>query len=115
MAFIDYDGAIDSVQIPIRQQEVEETNKSNKEGIKRSISLGWSALGRHSSILRGSLPLRSRRKDFNQSVLPVMTYGSETWTRSKLLERKLKSGQRRMERLMVVIYVGDKRTDGQRK
>ena len=61
------------------------------------------------NILRGSLPLCLKRKVFKQCVLPIMTYGSETWTTTKLLERKLVSAQRGMERLMLGISLRDRK------
>ena len=38
-----------------------------------------------------------------------MTYGSETWTLTKPLERKLRSAQRGMERLMLGVTIMDKK------
>ncbi|XP_037803636.1 uncharacterized protein LOC119598084 [Penaeus monodon] len=38
-----------------------------------------------------------------------MTYGSKTWTTTKIQERKLASAQRRMERLVLGISLRDKR------
>ena len=86
-----------------------QTNTSFETEIKRRIKLGWSAFGRHSNILRGSLPLCLKRKVFNQCVLSVMTYGSETWTTILGTERKLTSTQRAMERLMLGVRLRDKK------
>ena len=38
-----------------------------------------------------------------------MTYGSETWTTTRLLERKLISAQRGMERSMMGISLRDRK------
>ena len=37
-----------------------------------------------------------------------LTYGSEIWSLTKALERKLQSAQRRMERIMLDITWGDR-------
>ena len=86
-----------------------QTKTSFEAEIKRRIRLGWSAFGRHKNIFSGSLPLCLKRRVFNQCVLPVMTYGSETWTTTKQLERKLVSTQRGMERLMMGISLRDRK------
>ena len=65
------------------------------------IKLGWSAYGRHYEILTGSLPLSFKRKVYNHCILPVLTYGAETWRLTKKLENKLRTAQRAMERKML--------------
>ena len=39
-----------------------------------------------------------KRKDFNQCVLPAVTYGRQTWSLTKALVKKLETSQRAMER-----------------
>ncbi len=61
--------------------------------------------------MNSNLPLSLKRKIYNQCILPVLTYGSETWHLTKEQERKLRSAQRRMERKMFGITWRDmKRT-----
>ena len=55
-----------------------EKNQDNE--IRRRIKAGWQAFGRHSTIMKGTLPTCLKRKVFNQCILPAMTYGTETWT-----------------------------------
>jgi hypothetical protein len=43
---------------------------------------------------------KDERKVFNQFVLPVMTYGAETWTLTARLFHKYKVAQRAKERAM---------------
>ncbi|MGH0153183.1 UNVERIFIED_CONTAM: hypothetical protein FKN15_055137 [Acipenser sinensis] len=50
--------------------------------INRRAKMGWSAFGRLSMVLKGKLPLCLKRKVFYQCVLPLLTYGCETWTLS---------------------------------
>jgi len=79
------------------------------EEVMRRIKSGWSCFGRHKDILcNKNVPMSLRRKVYNQCVLPTMTYGSETWSTTKHLERKLHSAQRAMERQMLQISLRDK-------
>ncbi|MEE6525542.1 hypothetical protein FKM82_025611 [Ascaphus truei] len=38
------------------------------------------ALGRNKTLLQGDLPRCLKKNVFDQSILSVLTYGSETWT-----------------------------------
>ncbi len=42
--------------------------------------------------------VQNERKVYSHCILPVLTYGSETWRLTKELERKLRRAQRGMER-----------------
>ena len=103
------DEVLESVNEYIYLGQLVNSNTSFETEIKRRIRLGWSAFGRQNNILRSSLPLCLKRKVFNQCILPVMTYGSETWTLTKSLERKLVSAQRAMERIMLGVSLRDRK------
>ena len=77
--------------------------------IKRRISMGWRAFGKQNEIMKSKMPLSLKRKVFNQIVLPVLTYGSETWSLTKALEHKLVRTQRAMERIMMGITLRDRK------
>ena len=77
--------------------------------IKRRIGMGWSAFGKVSSIMKSKMPLSLKRRVYNQNVLPVIIYGSETWSVTKRLEQKLRTAQRGMERIMLGITWKDKK------
>ncbi len=51
--------------------------------------MGWSAFGKQNLVMNNNLPLSLQRKVYNHCILPVITYGSETWRLTKELERKL--------------------------
>ncbi len=59
--------------------------------------------------MNSNFPLSLKRKVYNQCILPVLTYGSETWRLTKELERKLRSAQRGMERRMLGITLRDRK------
>ena len=48
--------------------------------IKRRITLGWAAFNKVDNIMRScKASMQIKKKVFNEYVVPVMTYGSETW------------------------------------
>lgn len=50
-----------------------------KRDKRRRIRLGWSSLGKLKYIFRSDIHNILKSKVYNQSLLPTMTYGSETW------------------------------------
>ena len=54
------------------------------------------------------IPTCLKRKIMDTVILPAMTYGAETWTLTKHLERKLAVAQRSMERSLLNITRRDK-------
>ncbi|WP_265430092.1 RNA-directed DNA polymerase, partial [Klebsiella pneumoniae] len=77
--------------------QVVSADPNHEKEIRRRIGMGWGAFGRHSQILKSKLPLSLKRIVYHHCVLPVMTYGAETWRLTKHLESKLRSAQRAME------------------
>ena len=70
--------------------------------MKRRIGQGWSAFGKLNNIMRDKIvPMRLKRKAFNECILPVMTHGCEIWSLSNTQLEKLITTQRKMERIMV--------------
>ena len=54
--------------------------------------------------------MRLKRKAFNECILPVMTYGCETWSLSNTQLEKLVTTQRKMERIMVGFALKDRKS-----
>ncbi len=78
--------------------------------IKRRIALGWAAFGKVGNIMRSrKASMKIKRKVFNEYVLPVMTYGSETWALTTAQSDALAVAQRKMERVMLGITLRDQR------
>ena len=82
---------------------------SHEKEVKRRIALGWAAFNKYGDFMKSKLPLCLKRKVYNQCILPVITYGSETWCLTQRLERKLRTAQRSMERIMLGITLRDKK------
>ena len=78
-------------------------NELSKE-IGERITSGWRRFGDYSHFLRDKkIPTCLKRKIMDTVILPAMTYGAETWTLTKHLERKLAVAQRSMERSLLNI------------
>jgi hypothetical protein len=79
--------------------QIVQLGKSNfQKEVNRRIQLGWAAFGKLRSIFSAHLPVCLKTKVFNSGVLPVMTYGTETWPLTMGLIRRLKITERAMER-----------------
>ena len=82
---------------------------TTKEEIMIRIKGGWRCFGMYKEILTDKeIPLSLRRKIFDQCILTTMTYGAETWSTTKVMEQKLITTQRAMERRMLNLTLRDK-------
>ncbi|RVE54059.1 hypothetical protein evm_001182 [Chilo suppressalis] len=79
-----------------------------EDEVNRRIQLGWAAFGKLRQVLTSSIPQCLKTKVFNQCVLPVMTYGAETWTLMVRLVHRFKVAQRAMERAMLGVSLKDR-------
>jgi hypothetical protein len=77
-----------------------------KEEINQRIQLGWMAYGKMRDIFKGSIALSLKRKAFDQCILPILSYGCETWSLTRKMEQKVRATQRRMERSILGITWG---------
>jgi hypothetical protein len=68
-----------------------------QKDVNRRIQLGWAAFGKLRNIFSAHLPQCLKTKVFNSCVLPVMTYGTETWPLTMGLLRRLNVTQSAME------------------
>ncbi|KAK0425018.1 hypothetical protein QR680_008985 [Steinernema hermaphroditum] len=92
-------------------QEVRLRRDHYKE-ITRRIQSGWNVFRRYKDFLTSrSVLMRWKRRLFDQCVLPAMLYGSETWSLTKLAQKRLATAQRRMERRMAGVRLLDRRTN----
>ena len=89
-------------------QTVQLGRSNFEKEVNRRIQLGWAAFGKLRNVFSSKIPQCLKTKVFNQCVLPVMTYGSETWSLTMGLIRKLKVTQRAMERAMLGVSLRDR-------
>ena len=76
--------------------------------MKRRIGQEWSVFCKLNIMQDKNVPMRLKRRAFNECVLPVMIYGCETWTFTSTLLEKLVTTQTKMERIMVGVTLQDR-------
>ena len=73
-------------------------DQDQEQELRHGIGLGWTTFGKLDSIMQNkSIPLRLKMKVYNECILPVIMYGSETWSLSKTQLQKMVITQCRME------------------
>ena len=71
---------------------------NQEQELRHKTDFGCTAFGKLDSIRQNkSIPLRLKTKVHNECILPVITYGSETWSLSKTQLQKMVTMQCRME------------------
>ncbi|KAL3271590.1 hypothetical protein HHI36_022065 [Cryptolaemus montrouzieri] len=85
------------------------TKKDNMtDEITRRVSLSWAAFGKLKHVLTSDIPHNLKKNLYNQCILPVLTYGAETWCLTKKLAQKLTKTQRAHERIILNIKLSDR-------
>lgn len=79
--------------------------------IDRRIRQGWAAYGKLKDIFEMNIPLQLKRQLYNQCILPVVTYGAETWVLTKEIINKLRVHQRAIERKILGVTLRDHKTN----
>ncbi|CAK1583094.1 unnamed protein product [Parnassius mnemosyne] len=82
-------------------------NNNIKEIIRR-INISWKKYWAHKEIMKGDLPLSTKKKIMNSCILPCLTYGSQTWTYTKQAKEKIRKCQAAMERSILGLRRRDK-------
>ena len=112
----------EDVRIKVDNREIEDVNSYTYLGqiitndhdqtkeLRKRIGLGWSAFARYRSIMRNTkVKMDLKRKIFNECILPIMTYGSQTWSISNTKLQAIAIAQRKMERQMLGVTLLDKK------
>lgn len=76
--------------------------KQEKE-IDRRITNGWKQFWNLKNILDSNINVQSRKYLYDMAILPVITYGAQTWSMNEKLNQKLQVNQRAMERSLLKI------------
>lgn len=91
-------------------QTISPTNISSKE-IQNRINSTWKRYWSLKEITKNpDIPLNLKSRVFNMCILPVMTYGCQTWPLTKENINKLEVCQHSIERSMLNIRKRDKKT-----
>ena len=59
-------------------------------------------------LMKGNLPMLLKRKLMDMCILPILTYGSQTWSLTNIQKSKLKVCQRAMERSILGVKLTDR-------
>lgn len=69
--------------------------------ICRRCAIGWSAITKNRSVFRAGVNIEYKRKLWEMTILPTITYGCETWIMSERVKNKLRVTERAMERYLI--------------
>ncbi|PIK56634.1 endonuclease-reverse transcriptase [Apostichopus japonicus] len=87
-------------------------NNETPGEVNRRIQLACFKFGKLSFIFRDQdFPTSLKKQVFNQCIIPVLSYGAETWTTTTKLEKKLRVTDRAMERIMIGVTRRDSVTN----
>jgi Reverse transcriptase (RNA-dependent DNA polymerase) len=78
------------------------TDRQNKD-LDARISAGWRSFWAMKKFLISELPMFHKRRLMDSVILPILTYGAQTWNLSSENERKLQVEQKAMERRILGI------------
>lgn len=82
-------------------------NRAEKE-LNRRITNGWAQFHSLRFILRSEISMDLKKSVFNSCILPVLTYGAQTWSIIRRQMSKLQVCQRRMERTILGVTLRDR-------
>ncbi len=82
-------------------------NKTEKE-VNRRISLAWKKYWSLKHILKGPFSYYQKSQIFNSCIIPVISYGSQSWAMTNKEINRLNVTQNSMERSMLGIKLKDK-------
>ncbi|XP_061726224.1 uncharacterized protein LOC133531845 [Cydia pomonella] len=91
---------------PIHAQIASFDDRQSKE-IDRRIENAWKSFWSMKALMKGNLPLTLKRKLVDMCILPILTYGAQSWSLTEAQKSRLKICQRAMERSIL----GVRRTD----
>jgi hypothetical protein len=76
-------------------------NDTEGQQVNARVSSGWKAFWSLKKFFKSFLPLHLKKRLYDACVLPVLTYGCQTWSLSEVNSEKLAVAQRSMERSML--------------
>ena len=84
-----------------------------EDEVSRRIRLSWAAFGILHNVFNphSNIPQHLKTRVYNQCVLPVLTYGCETWILTKKTIQTIAVNQRHMERKMIGVRLIDRMTN----
>ncbi|KAL0810833.1 hypothetical protein ABMA28_010143 [Loxostege sticticalis] len=92
-------------------QEIRMGKENQVNEISRRTRLAWAAYSRIEFALRMNITTEQKARIFDACILPVLTYGAETWVFTKDSINKLRVAQRAIERKLVGVTLRDRMTN----
>ncbi|CAH2229000.1 jg14622 [Pararge aegeria aegeria] len=84
-------------------------NMQMDKELQRRVNNSWARYWSLKEVLKSKdIPMPTKSKVYNMCILPILTYGCQTWGLTKAHQQKLKVCQHRMERSMLNIKLKDK-------
>jgi hypothetical protein len=68
-----------------------------KKEVEARIRAAWDAFWSQKKFLCGNLPNYHKMRLYNASIIPILTYGSQSWSLSESSKNNLAIAQRKME------------------
>jgi hypothetical protein len=90
-------------------QEIVMGKENQANEINRRTRLAWAAYSKLEFAFRMNLKAEQKARIHDQCILPVLTYGAETWIFTKEILNKLQVVQRAIERKLVGVTLRDRR------
>lgn len=89
-------------------QSISFENRQSKE-ISRRIQNAWRAFWKLKQyLLTKDITIKAKKRLFEMCIMPILTYGSQTWSLTKAQSENLRVAQRAMERRILGISLKDK-------
>ena len=102
---------IEEVDSQVNLSQMVTKDHDQIQEMKRRIGQRWGTFCKLDNIVRDkNVPIRLKRKAFNECILLVMTYGCETVSPRNTKLEKLVTTQRKMERIMVGVTLKDRKS-----
>lgn len=84
--------------------------RGQQEEVNRRCALSWNAYMKNIQLFKANnVPLHLKKKLWMMTVLPVLTYGAETWVINRKIINKMRTTTRAQERSMMNITKKDKK------
>ncbi|KAG7297047.1 hypothetical protein JYU34_019980 [Plutella xylostella] len=88
-------------------QTISFSNALNKE-IDRRIALAWKRYWSHKEIFKSNLPVHLKKKLMDNTILPTLIYGCQSWVLTKEVIKKISVFQRAAERSLLNLKLKDR-------
>lgn len=82
-------------------KQISFANRSNELEVERRITGAWRKFWGLKEVLKGSMPIKIKKKVMDSYLLPSISYASQTWKYTVRIQNKLITCQRSMERSII--------------